>query len=58
LKLALRASVTSYWKEMRSTALIKALLDAGASIEGIALPTGYAEADDLLRLRGAISSPR
>src|SRR5580765_8134293 len=49
LKLALRASVSSYWKEMRSTTLIKALLDAGASIEGLALPTGYAEADDLLR---------
>ena len=38
---------------MRSTALIKALLDAGASIEGIALPTGYAEADGLLRRRAA-----
>jgi len=33
LKLALRSSVISYWKEMRSTALIKALLAAGASMK-------------------------
>ncbi|MDP4216492.1 MAG: ankryin [Bacteroidota bacterium] len=53
LQLAVRAATNSYWTNRRSTDSIKALLDAGASIEGIPIPTGYDEADTLLRAAGA-----
>lgn len=43
--LAVRACVDSYWMKQRSVA---ALLSAGASDEGVALPTGYPEIDALL----------
>ena len=56
LALAVRASVDSYWTEMRTPDLIRALLDAGASLAGVPFPSGYVEADDLLRLKGASSS--
>jgi len=49
LALAVKACVDSYWTYRRSTASIKALLDAGASPVNIPLPSGYPEADDLLR---------
>jgi ankyrin repeat protein len=48
LALAIRASVDSYWKDRRTPESIEALLNAGASLDGIEVPTGYAEADALL----------
>ncbi|HEX8924990.1 MAG TPA: ankyrin repeat domain-containing protein, partial [Terriglobales bacterium] len=48
LQLAVRACVDSYWKNRRTPESIQALLDAGATTVGIELPTGYAEADELL----------
>jgi ankyrin repeat protein len=48
LALAIRACVDSYWKDRRSAESVEALLHAGASIDGIEIPTGYAEADTLL----------
>ena len=51
LALAVRACVDSYWTRRRSPASVEALLDAGASVEGAAYPSGYAEVDELLRLR-------
>lgn len=50
LRLAVRASVDSYWSYRRRTDSIQALLEAGAAVEGISLPTGYDAADELLRL--------
>ena len=50
LQLAVKACVDSYWTERRSPDFIRALLEAGASTAGIAFPTGYEEADKLLRL--------
>jgi ankyrin repeat protein len=49
LFLCVRASVDSYWTEMRSPDSVRALLGAGASVSGIPFPSGYTEADDLLR---------
>ena len=48
LRLAVRACVDSWWKGRRSPESVKALLDAGASREGVAMPSGYAEVDALL----------
>jgi ankyrin repeat protein len=48
LMLAVRAGTDSYWAEMRSPESIRTLLAAGASPRGMALPTGWPEADDLL----------
>jgi ankyrin repeat protein len=48
LALAIRACVDSYWKDRRSPESIEALLHAGASVDGIGIPTGYTEADALL----------
>lgn len=52
LMLAVKACVDSYWTERREPDSIKALLEAGASISGIAVPTGYPEADALLMNTG------
>jgi ankyrin repeat protein len=49
LVMAIRACVDSYWTEWRSTKSIAPLLEAGASTEGVTIPTGYDEADALLR---------
>lgn len=49
LTLAILATVDSYWKYRRTTESIGALLRAGASTSGIEIPTGYDEADALLR---------
>ena len=49
LQRAVKACVDSYWTELRSPASVRALLEAGASAEGIELPTGYDEIDKLLR---------
>lgn len=48
LQLAVKACVDSYWTELRSPESVRALLEAGASTEGIELPTGYDEIDKLL----------
>lgn len=48
LQLAIRAATDSYWKHRRTTDSIEDLVKAGASTEGITLPTGYPEADELL----------
>lgn len=53
LQLAVRACVDSYWTNRRSPESVEALLRAGASLEGVAYPSGYGEVDDLLRRFGA-----
>ena len=53
LHLAVRACVDSHWTERRSSEPARLLLEAGASPEGVAIPSGYAELDQLLeRYRG------
>ena len=54
LALAVRACVDSYWTGRRSPESVAALLDAGASVGGVAVPSGYAEVDDLLRRHPAL----
>ena len=49
LALAVRACVDSYWMGRRTPESVQALLDAGASVKGVAFPSGYAEVDALLR---------
>jgi ankyrin repeat protein len=49
LALAVRACVDSYWAERRTAESVEALVRAGASTNGIAFPSGYAEVDELLR---------
>ncbi len=49
LQLAVRACIDSYWMNRRSPESVEALLRAGATADGIDLPTGYAEIDELLR---------
>ena len=51
LQLAVKACVDSYWSELRSPESVRALLEAGASKDGLKLPTGYDEIDTLLRQR-------
>lgn len=51
LALAVRACVDSYWTNRRAPHSVAALLHAGASGEGIPLPTGYDEIDALLKQR-------
>lgn len=53
LNLAVKACVDSYWTHRRSPESVEALLGAGATVEGIKLPTGYPEID---RLFGTPSS--
>ena len=48
LMLAVEASVNSFWTDRRSAESIAALLNAGASVDGVRFPSGYAEADELL----------
>lgn len=50
LALAVKACVDSYWTHLRSPDSVKALLAAGASRDGIRIPCGYAEVDELLRM--------
>ena len=49
LQLAIKACVDSFWAEWRRPDSVKALLDAGASLDGVAIPTGYDQVDVLLR---------
>ena len=48
LQLAVRACVDSPWSDRRSPESVEALLRAGATPDGIALPTGYTAIDRLL----------
>src|ERR1051326_4310922 len=48
LALAVRPCVDSYWTNRRSPESVEALLRAGASVNGIKIPSGYAEVDELL----------
>ena len=49
LQLVVKACADSYWTDRRSPDSLHVLLEAGASAEGIELPTGYEEIDVLLR---------
>jgi ankyrin repeat protein len=49
LALAVKACVDSFWTDRRSPESVKALLDAGASVTGVEIPSGYDEVDALLR---------
>lgn len=49
LMLAVKACVDSYWTYRRSPESVDALLEAGASTEGVKYPSGYADVDELLR---------
>lgn len=48
LQLAVRACIDSYWKYRRKPDSVAALLAAGASTDGIELPTSYDAIDELL----------
>ena len=48
LSLAVKACVDSYWKSRRTPESVEALLKAGATIDGIEIPCGYDEVDELL----------
>jgi ankyrin repeat protein len=48
LELAVKACVDSYWTGRRSPESVAALLDAGASVKGLAHPSGYFEVDSLI----------
>ncbi len=48
LQLAVKACVDSYWLHLRTPDAVRALLAAGASPDGVSVPTGYAEIDLLL----------
>ncbi|UWZ81858.1 ankyrin repeat domain-containing protein [Occallatibacter riparius] len=52
LQLAIRACTSSYWQRRRTPEWVEPLLKAGASTVGIEVPTGYAEADELIRKYG------
>jgi len=59
LVLAVRACVDSYWTRRRSPDSVRALLAAGASVQGALFPSGYAEVDELLKAHGAATpAPR
>ena len=53
LMLAVRACVDSYWKQRRTPESVEALLKAGATVDGVEYPSGYAEVDELLVAHGA-----
>jgi ankyrin repeat protein len=48
LQLAVKACVDSYWIRRRKPDSVAALLQAGATTQGIELPTGYDAIDELL----------
>jgi ankyrin repeat protein len=53
LMLAVRACVDSFWQSRRSPESVRALLEAGASVQGVPFPSGYTEVDELLEAHGA-----
>jgi ankyrin repeat protein len=48
LDVAVKACVDSHWTELRSPDSVLALLNAGASTEGVLFPSGFAEIDRLI----------
>lgn len=58
LALAVRACVDSYWTHRRSPESVRALVAAGARVQGIAVPSGYQEVDGLLEARLAEGAGR
>jgi ankyrin repeat protein len=52
LALAILACVDSFWADRRCPDSVERLLRAGASVSEIAVPTGYAPLDELLRQYG------
>jgi ankyrin repeat protein len=48
LQLAVKACVDSYWTDRRTPESVESLLNAGATIDGIEIPCGYDEVDELL----------
>ncbi len=48
LMLAVKACVDSYWKNRRTPESVQALLQAGATVDGIEIPCGYDEVDELM----------
>lgn len=53
LVLAVKACVDSYWTSRRSPESVVALLQAGASVDGVPYPSGYPEVDAELGSHGA-----
>jgi hypothetical protein len=53
LMLAVKACVDSYWSDWRSPESVAAQLAAGASVDGVAMPSGYSEVDTLLAKHGS-----
>ncbi|SIO17458.1 Ankyrin repeat-containing protein [Singulisphaera sp. GP187] len=53
LALAVKACVDSHWTHRRSPESVATLLRAGASVAGVAYPSGYPEVDALLESHGA-----
>jgi hypothetical protein len=53
LALTVKACVDSYWTRRRRPDSVRALLQAGASLEGVPFPCGYDEVDALLESAGA-----
>jgi ankyrin repeat protein len=53
LMLAIHAATESFWVERRTPDCARALLDAGASTDGVTVPTGYDAIDALLIARQA-----
>ncbi len=51
LMLAVKACLDSHWMADRAPASVRALLEAGASVVGVAVPCGYDEVDALLTAR-------
>jgi len=49
LALAVKACVDSYWTWRRTPESVQALLEAGAFVDGIGYPSGYAEVDELVK---------
>ena len=58
LMLAVKACVDSYWTSRRSPESVEALLKAGASVNGIKIPSGYAEVDALLQAHNSAANAR
>ncbi len=56
LVLAVNACVDSYWTDRRSPESVRALLQAGASVQGVKFPSGYAEVDELLSPRASTAT--
>jgi ankyrin repeat protein len=58
MQLAVKACVNSHWTDLRSPESVDALFAAGASIDGIELPSGYEEIDKLLQPSDTASLPQ